>query len=319
MRVQTLIVVAVICVFGPAAQAEDAIVIERIVAVVDDQVVLSSEVDGLLEQVMQQAPAPPGTDSKALEKERRDEIVESLIAEKLLEAEVRKLRIDVTEAEVERVVQATMQENNLDDDKLKMALARQGMNIDDYKSGLKKQLTKMKIIQLKVKSRVNVTDQDVQAAARRGGKTSEYRVHARHILFLVPPDGAQNEAKHQAALQAKKRLDAGAKFEDVAAELSEDPGSKTRGGDLGEFGRGDMVPEFEAAAFAAEPGAVVGPVKTAFGWHLILVDERVTAAPKSSDQVMEGLRQKLYESEVEQQFKQYIDELKRDAWIDRRK
>ena len=88
------------------------------------------------------------------------------------------------------------------------------------------------------------------------------QVQARHILL-------KDEA---AARSAKKRLDDGADFEALAKELSEDRASKVKGGDLGWFGRGRMAPEFEEAAFGAEDGAVLGPIKTRFGYHVIRVE-----------------------------------------------
>jgi len=88
------------------------------------------------------------------------------------------------------------------------------------------------------------------------------KVQARHILL----------GKQELAEELKKRIDAGEDFSALAEEYSECP-SKKRGGDLGWFGKGAMVRPFEVAAFSAEEGAVVGPVKTEFGWHLIYVYE----------------------------------------------
>ena len=304
---------------APAATKSDGLVVDRIVAVVNKNVVLLSEVDVLLDQMMQAEPPPAGADVVKARAARRDEILDTLIAEKLLEDEVRKLRIDVTDAEVDRVVQGTMQEHNLDMDKLKIALAHQGLTLEEYREGLKKQLTKMKIIQLKVKSRVQVNDTDVLAKKKQLEKLSslDFRVKARHILFLVPPgdDGKAALAKAEAA---KARIANGEKFEDVAKAVSEDPGSKDRGGDLGQFSRGEMVPEFERAAFNAEPGTLVGPVKTSFGYHLILVQERVPVAQKTGEAALEDIRQRLYQSEIEEQFREYLEDLKKDAHIEKR-
>lgn len=319
LRVTLLLAVVAV----PTRAAQETLVIDCVAAVIDGAIVLRSEVDALLEQIEQQQPVPPGVDAAAVRKQRKEQVLDTLVAEKLLEAEVRKLRIDVTDAEVERIVQSTMRENNLTEETLKVALSRQGMSLPDYKEQLKKQLTKMKIVQLKVKSRVKIDDVDVDTArkqqerATKTGGVAFSKVRARHVLFLVPA-GADAEAAKAKALQARAKIEAGADFAEVAAAESEDPGSKTRGGDLGVFGRGEMVPEFERAAFEAPLNKVVGPVRSSFGWHVIRVDEHVTEAPADPAKVDEDLRNKLYQQEVEVQFDQYVDELKRDAFIEKR-
>jgi peptidyl-prolyl cis-trans isomerase SurA len=262
-----------------ASGADDAIIIDRVVAVVDRAVVLQSEVDTVVEQLESAMPIPAGVDKDAVRRERRGQILETLIAEKLLEAEVRKLRIDVTDAEVERTLAGLMRENGLTEETLSLALARQGMTLAEFKAQKKKELTKMKIVQLKVRSRVNVTDDDVKAAQKQAERTAKAqgftKVRARHILYLVP-QGQDGAAQQQRADDARRRLDAGADFAALAAAESEDPGSKQKGGELGAFGRGEMVPEFEKAAFEAPVGKVVGPIRSSFGWHVIRVDERVS-------------------------------------------
>ena len=92
---------------------------------------------------------------------------------------------------------------------------------------------------------------------------------------------------------ALKRLKAGAAFDAIAKAESDDPGSKASGGDLGSFDRGRMVKEFEDAVFSAEPGSLVGPVKTAFGWHVIQVVGRTAGRTQPIFEVSSMIRQRL--------------------------
>lgn len=112
--------------------------------------------------------------------------------------------------------------------------------------------------------------------AEQGG---DEEVHAMHILV-------DSEA---AAADVRRELDGGADFGEMAKKHSKGP-SAPRGGDLGFFGRKDMVPEFSEAAFALEPGEISSPVKTQFGWHVILVVERRTTPAPAFEEVADTLR-----------------------------
>ncbi len=129
--------------------------------------------------------------------------------------------------------------------------------------------------------------------------TTEEAVRARHILIAVktptpepvgegtptptPDPNLQKQAEEEAlklAREIKARLEAGEDFAQLAKEYSDDPGSADQGGDLGWFGRGVMVPEFEEAAFSLEPGEISDPVKTPFGYHIIQVLEKDPNRPR---------------------------------------
>jgi peptidyl-prolyl cis-trans isomerase D len=121
--------------------------------------------------------------------------------------------------------------------------------------------------------------------------TQPEQVHARHIL--VKTEG-RTDADAQKILEgARARLAKGEDFGALARELSEEPAAKTSGGDLGFFGRGQMVPPFEQAAFGAQPNTLVGPIKTDFGWHLIQVLERRPAGTQPFEQVRPMIAQRL--------------------------
>ncbi|KQV73344.1 peptidylprolyl isomerase [Rhizobium sp. Root1220] len=128
-----------------------------------------------------------------------------------------------------------------------------------------------------------VTDEEVKARYEKevAALPKQEEVHARHILV-------KTEAEAQDII---KQLDAGKDFAELAKEKSTDP-NKTDGGDLGYFTKGRMVKEFEDAAFALEKGTYTKtPVKTDFGYHVILVEDKRDAAPPAYDQVKDQVRQ----------------------------
>ncbi len=136
----------------------------------------------------------------------------------------------------------------------------------------------------RIDSGITVTDADVQKAYADGAKEYE-QVKARHIL--IAPKGSpaaqsgkkelsDDEAKAKAE-DLRKKIVAGASFDELAKKESDDVGSGSRGGDLGSFGHGQMVPEFEEAAFKAKVGDVTPVVKTQFGYHVIKVEAHDSA------------------------------------------
>ncbi|HVT60000.1 MAG TPA: peptidylprolyl isomerase [Thermoanaerobaculia bacterium] len=118
------------------------------------------------------------------------------------------------------------------------------------------------------------------------------QVRARHILLMVNDKRSDAEAKKQMD-EVRKRIEHGADFGAVARELSEDPSSKPNGGDLGYFARGRMVKEFEDAAFASQPGQLVGPLKSPFGYHLLEVTGKRPGGVQPFAEVKEQIRSRL--------------------------
>ncbi len=129
--------------------------------------------------------------------------------------------------------------------------------------------------------------------------TQEEQVRARHILFKVTPERPDEKAQQDLAA-VRRRIEGGEDFAQLAQELSEDEGSASRGGSLGFFGRGQMIPAFEEAAFGAEVGALVGPLKTDFGYHLIEVQDHREGGLQPFDQVQAAVRSRLLGERVDE-------------------
>ena len=136
---------------------------------------------------------------------------------------------------------------------------------------------------------------------------SSTQIKASHIL-VKDEDAAK---KLRAELVANP-----AKFADKAKELSIDKTSGAKGGDLGKFGQGRMVPEFERAAFALKAGELSEPIKTQYGWHIILVSEREEGERKPFDQVKEQIKTTLRNKQLQDNIQAKFDGLKKTANVE---
>src|SRR5260221_928599 len=160
---------------------------------------------------------------------------------------------------------------------------------------------------------VIVSDADLKAAYDANKKDYE-QVHARHILIAFKGSPAaqagkkeltEDEAKAKAE-DLRKKIAAGAKFEDLAKTESDDVGSAANGGDLGNFNHGQMVPEFDQAAFVLKPGEVSEVVRTQFGYHIIKVESHDFTN-------MDGVKAKLEKDLHQKKVQEQLDKLKADA------
>ena len=132
----------------------------------------------------------------------------------------------------------------------------------------------------------------------------EEQVNARHILV----------EEEETAKELLARLDAGEEWDALAAEYSKDTGNKDNGGALGWFGHSVMVPEFEEAAFALEPGEISEPVKTSFGWHIIASDGKETRPME--DEALEAAQKEVYQEWYEELKAEYKLESYPEVWLD---
>ena len=150
-----------------------------------------------------------------------------------------------------------------------------------------------------------ITDEQVRAYYDQNPTLySTTQVHASHILVK------DEDTARQILAEVKAHPD---KFPDIAREKSTDTISAKKGGDLGTFGPGRMVPEFEKAAFALKPGEISDVVKTQYGYHIIMVTERKEGEPKPFDNVKEQIRATLRNRGLQDQVQAHFDQLKKDA------
>lgn len=162
-----------------------------------------------------------------------------------------------------------------------------------------------------LRAQLEISDADLQAYydAHPDEFRREEQVRARHILLRTDRRSA-DEASAELE-QIKARIEGGEDFATVAEEVSEDPASAQQGGDLGYFGRGRMVPEFEQAAFDAQPGTIVGPVVSSFGAHLILVEDRQEAGEIPFEEAKATARNRVAAERIDQESTTLAESLRK--------
>jgi peptidyl-prolyl cis-trans isomerase D len=182
---------------------------------------------------------------------------------------------------------------------------------------LEKRIVRYALVDLtQLRQNTQVTDDEIKAAYQ--DNIQQYQVpnrfHAEHILLLTTgktdAEAAELKTKAEDILaQTKKK---GANFEDLAKKYSEDPGSKTKGGDLGWLVQGQTVPEFEKAAFALNKGEISGLVRTQYGYHIIKLIDKESAHTKPLDEVRDSLKTPLLLQKADQQAGALADKISAD-------
>lgn len=200
------------------------------------------------------------------------------------------------------------------------ALESMGLTEPILKQNIVKGLTIQNFVETEIMSKVAVTDEEAKDFY---DKNPQYfkrpeQVKASHILAKVEQDAdeAQKAAAMEKIKMVQEKIEAGEDFAKLAEAYSEGP-SAPKGGDLGQFGRGQMVKPFEDAAFGLNDGEVSEIVTTRFGYHIIKVDEKTPESTVAFDEAKTDIDNFLKKQKTEEEIRAYVEELKKTAKIEK--
>ncbi len=243
--------------------------------------------------------------------------LDRLIDEHLIDRELAQADVAVDQGAIDKEF-AKVKDRFPSDQAFKSFLNQNSLSSAQMRENLRKDLKLREV--LADKYGIRVTDQDVRDYydANPTRFEREAQVQARHILIKVDKNASTEDVEkaRQRADELSQQAKAGDDFAELAKKHSEGPSAR-RGGDLGFFTKGRMVPEFAKAAFSMNPGEVSGPVRTSFGFHVIKVE-----ATKPAGKVPFAEAEELIESQLERQkyrkaMQKFLAELEADAKIER--
>lgn len=254
-------------------------VIDKVVAVVEDEIILQSELTQYTLNLAFQLRIDPRREPDKFEK-LKDETLQNLINQKILLAkseedsiEVEERQVDtVLEEQINRMIQQVGSEQKLEE-QLGMSISKLKRN---FRDDVRKNLKVEKLQQTKF-SQIKITRREVEEfynSMKDSLPELKETVDISHILINVKAGDVSEQKARERIAGFLQQVNSGADFADLCRKYSEDPGSATRGGEIGFMERGDFVPEFEEVAFLLEPGQNSDIVKTRFGFHIIQCIER---------------------------------------------
>jgi parvulin-like peptidyl-prolyl isomerase len=300
-------------------------VVEKIVAVVNDEILLLSQLNERLQPLVSQLNQIPDPD---LRKQRRKQLerqmLDHMIDEQLINQEAVKLKIEVTEQDLELAVKEMMRKNNLSRKQMEEALLQEGKSIEEYKyTIIRPQLIRLRVINIQVRSRISVSDEEIKALYQKNMRALgvETKVQARHIFIALPQNASEHivaEKEAQAKSLLAKTKEPKADFAALAKQYSDDEATKADGGDLGLFGRGTLPANIEDVVFKLKKGEIAGPLRSEQGFHLIQVVDRQESSARPLEVVSEELREQLYGSKMEKATQGWVQEVRKRSHIDTR-
>jgi len=320
MKIGKAIIAGVAAVF--LSVAAQAAVADRIVAVVNDEIITLSDVNRAFEpfqEKFEKSYQGPERDKEKAREETRTMLLNRMIDNLLMEQESRKTGITVRNEDVEGAIQDIQKKRNISPEEFRKILERDGMTLDTLRKDMRNHLTRMKLVQRDIKSRVAVTDEEIGEYYRKHREDYEGKeaVRVRQILLSLPK-GADPAAKAKLAADAnqiRKRLLDGEPFVQLSAAYSQGPAA-AEGGDIGYIEKGMILPEVEEVAFTLPVNQISTVIESPVGFHIIQVVDRRGAGLKSIESVRDEIRERIDQEKMEKKYGEWLEELRKKSHIE---
>lgn len=299
------------------AVSSDSVLLDRVVATVNDEVITWSELRKAME--VERVKVAEGLPKEEREKQRRaleKTFLDRMIDMRLQMQEAKRLEIDVADSEVEEAINDIKAKYKMSDEMLRESLKREGLSPDEYRIDLSRQILISKLVNREVRANVLVSENDIEAyfASHEEEYHDEDKVKIRQIFFAAPGDASQKRDMEEVANLIVQRLRAGEDFAELAGKISEDA-SGVSGGDLGYIKRGSVIREVEEVAFALTPGEISDPFWSPAGLHIVLVEDFIGGTDVKS--IREEIRKKLFEESFRSRHETWLRGLREKAYIEK--
>jgi peptidyl-prolyl cis-trans isomerase SurA len=309
------------CTFGftLVERAESAEIVDRIVAVVNDDIITLFELNRTFKPYVdkiRERGYPLEEESKVLFKTRED-ILNQLIEQKITDQEIKSLKISISEKEIDQTIERIKEANYYTDEDLRAALAKDGLTMEEYRKQVKEQILRKRLVNLKVTSKIVITKEDIKSyyETHRDKYGGENKYHLRNIIMKV-----SSLADEKEKLEVKARMDevyaklkAGQSFETMAMTYSESLASE--GGDLGLFGLHELSLQLQKAIKGMKAGEFTPVLYTDQGYQILFVQEIVNTSGKSLEEVSPEIERILFDDIVDNKFQSWLEDLRKQSHI----
>jgi peptidyl-prolyl cis-trans isomerase SurA len=296
--------------------SDGAVMLDRVVAVVNKEVITWSELYKMMEyEASDKVRAMSEQDRVKVFKDNEAVFLDRLIDMRLEVQEAARIGLDVSNEEVKEAIEDIKKKYSLTEKALEDSLKKDGLTFEEYKKKLSEQILVSQLVNREIRSKIVLSEGDAKKYfdANRDKFSDGETFKIRQILLKKPEHDADKEAVEEKASVIMQRLKAGDDFSALAREYSDDPSGKM-GGDLGYIKKSYMAKEFIEVLSHMKVGDFSNPFWTEKGLHIIKLDEKVP--PKTAAEVMENVKKQLAEAEFLERYNSWIKGLREKAHIE---
>ena len=295
-------------------------VVDRIVVVVNDDIILLSDVNNLLSPFEEKVRAmgyPEDQQSRMIFQIRED-VIKKMIEQKLTDQQVEKRGLTISEGEIDQAIERLKERRSITDEELRRGLAIDNVTMEDFRLQMKNQLLRTRLVDYEVKSRIVITDEDIKEYYENHpeifGGLKQY--HLRNIILRVASYASKDEKRivREKMEGIYAQLESGADFAEMARRYSESS-LAADGGDLGLFKLDDMAPALREAIEKIQTTGYTPILDTDQGYQIFYVERIVTDTERSLESVSQQIEQKLYEERLNSKFSEWIKDLLKQSHI----
>lgn len=290
--------------------------LDRVIAVVNDDAIMASELDQRVDQVRQQI------QSRGIgmpdQQELREQVLSRMITEQVQLQMAEKANLSVSDSELNQAMRAVAERNNMTLEQFAGRVGEEGLSYAQVRDQIRREMLITQVQQRSVANQVNISDREVDQYLDQAGSNANAQYHLAHILVAVPqaPTPQQAEAARQKAEQLRESIVSGdARFQEVAAAQSDGP-QALDGGDLGWRSSAEMPSIFDGVVPRMGVGDVSEPIRSPSGYHLITLLEKRGGG--SADQQRDQIRRTLFQRKVNEELEAWTQEIRASAYIDNR-
>lgn len=302
------------------ATAAEAAVVDRIVAVVNEDIITLYDIEMLMRPMAQDIKGqglPPERERQTLAR-LREEMLDNLINTKLTEQEVKRYKIAVTDEEVENHIRQVKQRRSLTDENLKAGLAQEGLTLEEYRKEVKLQIQRSKLVNREVRSKVVITQADIKDYYEKNkskyGSGRQYYLWNLFVKLPPKPIPADRQAAKALLQQALTEVNQGRSFEEQV-RLTADGAKGIQGSELGMFRLDELTPQLREAVQGMKPGQVSEIVESDFGYQVVYVQQITETAGKPMAQVEAEIQEILFREFVDSRFAAWLADLRKRSHI----
>ena len=319
-RIAICAILACLILVVGAPDAGCALVVDRIVAVVNEEIISLYELNRAAEPFMEQIKNlghPPQRELEIMHKVRQD-ILDRLIDNKLKDQKIKMLGITVSEREIDAAIERIKETRGLTDEDLRQGLERQGETYEGYRTHVKEQILRSRLVNLEVESKIIITKEDVLSyyEQHRDNYSGENKYRLQHVFVRVTPFVAEPERNRilKTMKEIREKLAAGGAVENIRDEFVASL-QTLGGGDLGLFGLEELSPQIKAAISELKPGECTPVLETDFGYQIVVVQDIVESEVITLEKASPEIEQILYREIVDQKFASWLESLRKVSHI----